>query len=42
LNPIRISNLDLPKHKTKISFEIFYDRKTGKLELWKEFWMEQE
>lgn len=41
LKPIRISYLDLPKHKTKIPFELFYDRKTGKLELWKEFWIEQ-
>lgn len=42
LKPIRISYLDLPKHKTKIPFEIFYDMKTGKLELWKEFWMKEE
>jgi hypothetical protein len=42
LKPINISYLDLPKQKIEISFEIFYDRKTGKLELWKEFWMEEE
>lgn len=42
LKPIKISYLDLPKHKIVIPFEIFYDRKTGKLELWKEYWMEEE
>ncbi len=42
LKPINISYLDLPKQKIEIPFEIFYDRKTGKLELWKEFWMEEE
>ena len=42
LKPIRISYLDLPKHKIKIPFEIFFDRKTGKLEPLKEFWMEEE
>ena len=41
LKPFKISYLDLPKHKIKIPFEISYDRKTGKLELWKEFWMEE-
>lgn len=42
LKPIRISYLDLPKHKIKIPFEIFYDEKTGELELWKKFWMKVE
>lgn len=42
MKPFKISYLDLPKHKIIIPFEIFYDRKTGKLELWKEFWMEEE
>ena len=42
LKPINVSYLVLPKQKIEIPFEIFYDRKTGKLELWKEFWMEEE
>lgn len=42
LKLFRISYFDLPKHKIKIPFEIFYDRQTGKLELWKEFWMDVE
>lgn len=42
LKPIRISYLVLPKHQTKIPFEILYDRKTGKLNLVNELWMEQE
>lgn len=35
LKPINISYLDLPKHKTKVHFEVFYNTKTGKVELWK-------
>lgn len=42
LKPINISYLNLPKHKIEVPFEIFYNRKTGKLELWKEIWMEDE
>lgn len=42
LKPIRISYIDLPKHKVKIPFEISFDMKTRKLELRKEFWMEEE
>jgi len=42
LKPIEISYLDLPKRKMIIPFEILYDRKTGKLELWKEYWMKEE
>lgn len=41
LKPINISYLDLPKKKIELPFEIFYERKTGKLELWKEMWMEE-
>lgn len=33
LKPISISYLDLPKHKIKVHFIIYYDRKTGKIEL---------
>jgi hypothetical protein len=41
LKSTNISFLDLPKQKIEIPFEIFFDRKTGKLELLKEFWMEE-
>ncbi|MBU2927020.1 hypothetical protein [Winogradskyella psychrotolerans] len=41
LKPINISYLDSPKKKIKIPFEIFYRTETGKLELWKEMWMEE-
>ncbi len=42
LKPLNISYLNLPKHKIEIPFEIFYDRKSGKLELRKRFWLEKE
>ena len=42
IKPLRLSYLDLPKKRFKITFEILYDRKTGKIELWKEYWMENE
>ncbi|MEM6803180.1 MAG: hypothetical protein AAF696_17370 [Bacteroidota bacterium] len=40
LKQINISYLDLPKQKIELPFEIYFNRKTGKLELLKEFWME--
>jgi hypothetical protein len=42
IKPLRLSYIDLPKRSFKITFEVFYDRKTGKLELWKEYWIENE
>ncbi|HQB19765.1 MAG TPA: hypothetical protein PK495_04210 [Bacteroidales bacterium] len=33
LKPLRISYIDLPKHKIKIPFNILYDRETGKIKL---------
>lgn len=41
LKPINISYLDLPKKKIELPFNIFYDRETGKLELWKKHWMKE-
>jgi len=35
LKPLNISYLNLPEHKIEVPFEIFYNRKTGKLELGK-------
>ena len=42
IKPLRLLYLDLPKKRFKITFEVFYDRKTGTLELLKESWMEDE
>jgi len=33
IKPLRLSYLDLPKKRFKIHFQVFYDRKTGTLEL---------
>ncbi|GEM_PF-1046500 len=39
LKPLDISYLNLPKQKFHVSFEVFFNNKTGELELWKEEWM---
>jgi hypothetical protein len=42
IKPLRLSYLDLPKKRFKITFDILYDREKGELELFKEYWMEHD
>ena len=42
IKPLRLSYLDLPKRRFKITFDILYDRESGELEVFKEYWMENE
>lgn len=42
IKPLRLSYLDLPQKRFKISISFIYDRKSGKFELWKESWMTDE
>lgn len=42
IKPLKLSYLDLPGKEFKITVQVFYDRKSGEIELWKEYWMEDE
>ena len=42
IKPLRLSYLEIPNKKFKITIDFSYDKETGKLKLWKDFWMENE